>query len=262
MQWDWAGGGNQQWRLAWVAPGVFEVVARHSGKLLEVSGRSTADGAPVTQWADLNLSNQRWRLIQGCPHVTGSPGPVCLQVCKHRREAGNMAGRDSADFDTFYIATVRRVVLYLYAACGDRSDAQDIAQEAFARAWQHWPKVRRIRRPGGLGAHGRLAADDQPVARSAALAGRPGPDGATDRGDRRSVAGPGRHHRRAAAAADAAAAGHRPALPAGHAGPARSPRPIGVPEGTVKARLSRARTALGRLLDEEDQEFSDVTFRA
>jgi RNA polymerase sigma-70 factor (ECF subfamily) len=32
-------------------------------------------------------------------------------------------------------------VLYLYAACGDRFDAQDIAQEAFARAWQHWARV-------------------------------------------------------------------------------------------------------------------------
>src|SRR3954471_23413587 len=52
-----------------------------------------------------------------------------------------MAGSASADFDTFYIAAVRRVVLYLYAACGDRTEAQDLAQEAFARAWQHWPRV-------------------------------------------------------------------------------------------------------------------------
>jgi ricin-type beta-trefoil lectin protein len=62
---DWAGGTNQQWRLAWVSPGVFEIVARHSGKLLEVSGQSTADGAVVTQWADLNGANQRWRIIPG-----------------------------------------------------------------------------------------------------------------------------------------------------------------------------------------------------
>ena len=54
-----------------------------------------------------------------------------------------MTAGDSADFDAFYGATVRRIVLYLYAVCGDRSDAQDVAQEAFARAWQHWPKVSR-----------------------------------------------------------------------------------------------------------------------
>jgi hypothetical protein len=44
---------------------VFEIVARHSGKLLEVAGQSTADGAPAGQWADLNLSNQRWRIVTG-----------------------------------------------------------------------------------------------------------------------------------------------------------------------------------------------------
>lgn len=36
----------------------------------------------------------------------------------------------------------------------------------------------------------------------------------------------------------------------------------GVPAGTVKARLSRARTTLGRLLNDHDQEISDVTTRA
>src|SRR5690242_21454546 len=54
---------------------------------------------------------------------------------------------DSADFDAFYSATVRRVVLYLYAACGDRAEAQDVAQEAFARAWQHWGRVSRYDEP-------------------------------------------------------------------------------------------------------------------
>jgi RNA polymerase sigma-70 factor, ECF subfamily len=52
-----------------------------------------------------------------------------------------MTGRGSEDFDAFYVAAVHRVVLYVYAACGDRAEAQDIAQEAFARAWQHWGRV-------------------------------------------------------------------------------------------------------------------------
>jgi hypothetical protein len=42
---------------------VFAVVARHSGKVLEVQGGSTADGAPAGQWADLGLASQRWRII-------------------------------------------------------------------------------------------------------------------------------------------------------------------------------------------------------
>jgi Ricin-type beta-trefoil lectin domain-like len=65
VQWDYVGGANQQWRLAWSAAGVFAVVAQHSGKVLEVGGQSTTDGVPVGQWADLGLANQRWRIIPG-----------------------------------------------------------------------------------------------------------------------------------------------------------------------------------------------------
>ena len=56
-------GTNQQWRLAWAGANVFAVVARHSGKVLEVQGQSTADSADVGQWPDLGLANQRWRII-------------------------------------------------------------------------------------------------------------------------------------------------------------------------------------------------------
>lgn len=35
-----------------------------------------------------------------------------------------------------------RLVRYAYALTGNVSDAQDIAQEAFARAWQRWDSVR------------------------------------------------------------------------------------------------------------------------
>jgi RNA polymerase sigma-70 factor, ECF subfamily len=60
------------------------------------------------------------------------------------------AGRDwptAADaqhvsFDDFYAATARRVVRHAYALTGNVADAQDIAQEAFARAWQRWDSVR------------------------------------------------------------------------------------------------------------------------
>jgi Sigma-70 region 2 len=91
----------------------------------------------------------RSRVSATWQHATGWPGAVCSPVYRHRREAGHMAGRDSADFDSFYIATARRVVLYLYAACGDRAEAQDIAQEAYARAWQHWGRVAGYEDPEG-----------------------------------------------------------------------------------------------------------------
>jgi len=180
--------------------------------------------------------------------------------------SGDIANSDdSADFDAFYGAAVRRVVLYLYAACGDRAEAQDIAQEAFARAWQHWPKVsgyddpeawvrtvawrlmanrwRTLRR--WLAARSRLGPPDDATA-------SPSPDRVAVVGALQQLPAPQRQvvalfYLLDMSVQDIAAS-------------------VGVPEGTVKARLSRARTALARLLDEheheDDQEVSDVPFRA
>ena len=53
----------------------------------------------------------------------------------------------SEDFDAFYLASARRVVAYVYALCGDLAEAQDVTQEAFARAWQRWPKLSRYDDP-------------------------------------------------------------------------------------------------------------------
>ncbi|WP_430783206.1 RNA polymerase sigma factor [Actinoplanes sp. G11-F43] len=169
-----------------------------------------------------------------------------------------MAGGDSADFDAFYAAAVRRVVLYLYAACGDRSEAQDIAQEAFARAWQHWGRVSAYEDPEAwvrtvawrlmlnrwrglrrwLAARSRLGSPE--------TTGAPSPD---------RVAVVGALQRIPAAQRQAVALHYLLDMPVQEVAAT-----LGVPVGTIKARLSRARAALGRLL--EDQEISDVTTRA
>lgn len=53
----------------------------------------------------------------------------------------------ATDFDQFYGAAARRVVRHAYALTGNIADAQDIAQEAFARAWQRWESVRNCDSP-------------------------------------------------------------------------------------------------------------------
>ncbi|MET7451675.1 sigma factor [Streptomyces sp. NPDC005574] len=49
--------------------------------------------------------------------------------------------RDPSDFDAFYAGSVRRLISQMYAITGDRAEAEDLVQEAFARAWQSWEKV-------------------------------------------------------------------------------------------------------------------------
>ncbi|MEU8241697.1 SigE family RNA polymerase sigma factor [Actinoplanes missouriensis] len=45
------------------------------------------------------------------------------------------------DFDAFYRDTSRRLMRYAYGLTGDPGEAQDLVQEAYARAWQRWRRV-------------------------------------------------------------------------------------------------------------------------
>lgn len=48
---------------------------------------------------------------------------------------------ERADFDAFYQANYGRLVAVIAAMTGDRSEAEDVAQEAFARALAHWGRL-------------------------------------------------------------------------------------------------------------------------
>jgi len=58
------------------------------------------------------------------------------------REVGMGAQSAEAEFDAFYRDTARRVVHLVYGFTGDLTVAQDATQEAYARAWQQWSRVR------------------------------------------------------------------------------------------------------------------------
>jgi RNA polymerase sigma-70 factor (ECF subfamily) len=45
------------------------------------------------------------------------------------------------EYDEFYRDTSRRLLRYAYGLTGDPAEAQDLAQEAYARAWQRWRRL-------------------------------------------------------------------------------------------------------------------------
>ena len=163
----------------------------------------------------------------------------------------------TADFDAFYQASARRVVLYLYAVCGDLAEAQDIAQEAYARSWQHWSKVSALDDPAGWvrTVGWRLAANRwRGLRRRWAAQARMGPPDVV-------TASPSPDRVAVVAALQRLPPAQRQAV-ALHYLLDMSVNDIvlstGIPAGTIKARLSRARTALAELLGDHNQEVTDV----
>jgi hypothetical protein len=51
--------GAQQFQFVDVGGGYYKIKARHSGKMLDVSSWSTADGAAIHQWTDTGCANQQ-----------------------------------------------------------------------------------------------------------------------------------------------------------------------------------------------------------
>jgi RNA polymerase sigma-70 factor (ECF subfamily) len=54
---------------------------------------------------------------------------------------------DEREFDELFASSYARLVSQLYAMIGDRDEAEECVQEAFARAWQHRRSLDRSGRP-------------------------------------------------------------------------------------------------------------------
>ena len=54
-------GTNKQWRFQDLGGGYYNLIARHSGKCLDVANVSTADGARLIQWSCGSGANQQFQ---------------------------------------------------------------------------------------------------------------------------------------------------------------------------------------------------------
>ena len=157
---------------------------------------------------------------------------------------------DELEFDEFYSASFQRVVGQVYAMIGNRDEAQECVQEAFARAWAHRRKLDRAEHPE---AWVRTTAYRLAVSRwRRTTRGRRPVDRAV--GAPTETAAPSETHVALVAALKQLPEAQRQALVLHHIADLSVhdvAREVGVPEGTIKARLSRGRAALAAMLADD-----------
>lgn len=157
---------------------------------------------------------------------------------------------DESTFDEFYAGAVRRVTAHVYALTGDWEEAQDCTQEAFARAWSHRGRLDRAQQPE---AWVRTTAHRLAISRWRRLVRGRRPADRAMSGPVQAAA-PGTEHVELVRALTRLPAPQREALVLHHLvdlSVADIAAQTGVPEGTVKARLSRGRAALAGLLADD-----------
>ncbi|MBL0749820.1 SigE family RNA polymerase sigma factor [Nocardioides baculatus] len=159
--------------------------------------------------------------------------------------------RDGAegDFAEFYSATWPRTLAVVYALTGDRGAAEEVAQEAYVKAWSQWTKVSRYDQPA---AWVRQVATRLAVSRwrrskvASAWFARNRREQVVDPPDETSTALVRALQEIPEAQRRAIVLHHLADLPL-----AEVARIEHCPVGTVKARLSRGRTALAALLTDQ-----------
>lgn len=157
---------------------------------------------------------------------------------------------DQEAFEEFYLGTRLRLLRQLSLMTGDREQAEDVLQEAYVRAWLRWGKVAGLESPEGwvrtvawrvaVSQHRHQMTGLAKVRRffrrdEAAVDPTPNSDSALDLAAAMNRLRP--EHRRALVLFEVCGLSL-----------AQVAAETGVPEGTVKSRLARARAALGQML--------------
>jgi RNA polymerase sigma-70 factor (ECF subfamily) len=156
---------------------------------------------------------------------------------------------DVEEFDAFYHATSQRLFRQMYAMTGNRADAEECTQEAYARAWQRWKQVREAQSPEAWlrTVAWRIAASRWRKAKSSVAA-------LTRLGAPEPAPPPGEDHVAVVTALRRLPAKQRQAIVLHHLSGLSVEEvaaEVGAPTGTVKARLSRGRAALAGLLGDD-----------
>jgi RNA polymerase sigma-70 factor, ECF subfamily len=157
---------------------------------------------------------------------------------------------NAAEFDELYASSYARLVAQLHALVGSRDEAEECVQEAFVRAWSH---RRRLQTAQGPEAWVRTTAYRLGVSRWRRVVRGRRP---ADRAITPSPTAPplSEAHVAVVSALRSLPEEQRVALVLHHFADlpvAEVARETGVPEGTVKARLSRGRAALAALLADD-----------
>ena len=87
QQYQCNGGANQHWIVADAPGGNYRIVARHSGKVMDVAGGATADNTLVSQVTWKSGPNQQFKLVM----VPGSDVPAPAA----KAGAGGAEGKDA-----------------------------------------------------------------------------------------------------------------------------------------------------------------------
>lgn len=154
---------------------------------------------------------------------------------------------DEREFDEFYEGSLRRVTAQVYAMIGSWDEAQECTQEAFVKAWAHRRKLERSEHPEAwvrTTAYRLAVSRWRRVQRNRRFADRAvGPETVT--------AGPDPDHVALVAALEQLPESQRRTVVLHHIADLSVQAvadELGVPAGTVKARLSRGRAALAEIL--------------
>lgn len=157
-----------------------------------------------------------------------------------------MTQRSEAEFADFYDATWSRTLACVYAMGGDLSTAEEVAQEAYTRAWSRWSRLQSYDEPA---AWVRQVATNLAVSRW--RRGRTAQRWLARQRPAEPARPPDETTPALVDALRQLPEAQRRAIVLHHLGDlsvAEVARVEGCPDGTVKARLSRGRAALGALL--------------